>query len=311
MSNNIYNDPKKSLTLYELSDNLDFIIDLYNLNKMPKVLMLTGQKGIGKFTMVSHFLNYFYNKKSYDSENKIINKNSSFYKCYIEDAFPNIIYLPGDNFKNIKVEDIRNLKSQLAKSSMLNKERFIILDDVELFNINSLNALLKIIEEPSENNYFVLINNQSTTILETVRSRSLEIKVRLTNEKRIKIIEKLIENNNLESLIDYRVISLSPGNFISYNDILTIHKIKLEDEYLHNIEKILSLYKKYKDNNFINLALLLTNNYFLSLKEKKIENFDKIIEKKSFIISNINKFVLFNLNQNSLLNAINNKLSNE
>ena len=31
---------------------------------------------------------------------------------------------------------------------MIDKDRFIILDDIELFNKNSLNALLKIIENP-------------------------------------------------------------------------------------------------------------------------------------------------------------------
>ena len=30
----------------------------------------------------------------------------------------------------------------------MDNKRFIILDDVELFNINSINALLKVIEEP-------------------------------------------------------------------------------------------------------------------------------------------------------------------
>ena len=40
-------------------------------------------------------------------------------------------------------------------------DRFIIFDDVELFNHNSLNALLKLIEEPTKKNYFLLINNKS------------------------------------------------------------------------------------------------------------------------------------------------------
>ena len=39
---------------------------------------------------------------------------------------------------------------------MINKDRFIVLDDIELFNQNSLNALLKIIEEPSNSNFFLL-----------------------------------------------------------------------------------------------------------------------------------------------------------
>ena len=40
---------------------------------------------------------------------------------------------------------------------MINKERFIILDDIELFNKNSLNALLKVIEEPNKEIIFFLL----------------------------------------------------------------------------------------------------------------------------------------------------------
>ena len=40
---------------------------------------------------------------------------------------------------------------------MIDSDRFIVLDDIELFNVNSLNALLKIIEEPSKKNYFILL----------------------------------------------------------------------------------------------------------------------------------------------------------
>ena len=63
--------------------------------------------------------------------------------------------------KSVKVEDIRHLKLKFYNLLFQIKIRFIIFDDVELFNTNSLNALLKIIEEPSKNNFFFLINNKS------------------------------------------------------------------------------------------------------------------------------------------------------
>ena len=62
---------------------------------------------------------------------------------------------------------------------------------------NSLNALLKIIEEPGKNNYFFLINNKSKPLLETIKSRSLEIKIVLNEKKRIEIINHLIDFFNL------------------------------------------------------------------------------------------------------------------
>ena len=48
MIKNNYNDPKNSLVLFELGDKLDFLIKLHSLKRLPKVLMISGNKGIGK-----------------------------------------------------------------------------------------------------------------------------------------------------------------------------------------------------------------------------------------------------------------------
>ena len=185
MNINEYNDPKNSLVLFGLGSKLDFLIELYNSNRLPQVLMISGKKGIGKFTLINHFLNYIYDKDNYDLKNKSINHQTQFYKQYLNDIFSNIIYLSGDNFRNVKIDDIRDLKSTILKTTISEKERFVILDDIELFNVNSLNALLKIIEEPLSNNYFVLINSKTKPLIETIYSRSLEVKILLNNAMRI------------------------------------------------------------------------------------------------------------------------------
>ena len=187
--------PKNSLILYEIDDKLDFLIKLHTYKKLPKVLMLSGDKGIGKYTLINHFMNFIYDNQNYNFENKTISKDSIFSKHNLNNTFPNVIYLSGSNYKNIKIEDIRNLKANLLKTTILNKERFIILDDVELFSLNSMNALLKIIEEPSLRDYFILINSKTKPLIETIYSRSLELKVTLQNNTRIKIIEILMVNS--------------------------------------------------------------------------------------------------------------------
>ena len=310
MNINESHDPKNSLVLFGLDSKLDFLIKLYNSKKLPKILMISGKKGVGKFTLINHFLNYIYDKDNYDLKNKSINNQTQFYKQYLNNIFSNIVYLSGDDFKNVKIEDIRDLKSTILKTTISKKERFIILDDIELFNINSLNALLKIIEEPLSNNYFILINSKTKPLIETIYSRSLEIKILLSNEIRVKIIESLIKKNNLEVLIDFNSCSITPGNFLSFNKIFEENKINLNEDYHKNLEKLLNLYKKTKNKNFINTILFITENYFYNLHEKKIYNIEKIIENKSFVINNINNFITYNLNQNSVINAINNKLLN-
>ena len=115
-------------------------------NQFPKVALPV--KGLGKSTLVSHLMHFFFDKSNYDVNTNTIIKKGNFSSLYLQNAFPNLIYLKGSNFKNIKIDDIRILKNNLLKSPVMDNKRFIILDDVELFNINSINALLKVIEEP-------------------------------------------------------------------------------------------------------------------------------------------------------------------
>ena len=309
MKTSRYNDPIDSLNLFELSERFDFLLSLYNSRKLPKVLMLSGKKGIGKFTLVNHFLSYIFDKGNYDLKNKVINNNTQYYKQYSKNIFSNIIYLSGENFKSVKIDDIRELKSTILKTAISQMERFIILDDIELFNINSLNALLKIIEEPLSNNYFILINNKTKPLIKTIYSRALEIKILLSNKTRIKIIESLIKINEVDVFVDFVFSNLTPGNFLIFNKICEENKIDIDGKFLENLNILFNKYKKSKDLNLINMILFLTDYYFYNLQQKKIHNIDKTIENKSFVINNINNFLRYNINQSSLLNAINNKLS--
>ena len=73
---------------------------------------------------------------------------------------------------------------------------------------------------------------------------------------------------------------------------------------------MLSVYKKNKDANLINMILFLTDYHFYIHEAKRKNNLEKTINDKSFVIKNINEFIKFNLNQTSLINSINNRLSN-
>ena len=303
-----YFDPKKSQNLYGLEKNFYFLSSLFSTKKLPKVLMLSGVRGSGKSTLINHFLFSVFDEKNYDKKEFNLINTSSFHNQFQNDIFQNIIYLKGLDHNSVKVDDIRYLKSQILQSSINNKERFIILDDIELFNTQSLNALLKIIEEPSKKNYFILINNQTKPLIDTIRSRSLELKVILSEQQRLEVINKLMMRHSIEAILQPEESKLSPGMFIKFNYIFKEHDISLKNDFLDNLSLLLSLYKKTKNTLFIDIAFYLTDFYFKDLKNENRFKSDNIYEIKTFVLKNLNKYLTFNLSQNSLLNAISNKL---
>lgn len=309
MSDDILN-PLKTRQLIGMDNYFEDLLKLYNSKKLPKVMLISGKKGLGKFTLINHFLNYIFSKDTYNFKEKIINEDSKVYKSQLNGIFYNILHIKNEGRKKTKIDDVRNLKTTLSQSTINGNLRFIILDDVEKLNASSSNALLKTIEEPSKNNYFILIDNQEGNVIETINSRCLKIKVFINKLNKSKIIESLIKEKKIEKVLNNEDLDLSPGLFLRYNNICLENEITASLDYITRLEKLLNLYKKSKDKIFLNLAILFTNEYFynLSLKKgKQIFLFDSL---KNKIIHYINDFFIYNLNLNSVLNLIQSQLNN-
>ena len=107
-----YFEPKKTSNLFALSDKFNFLKELHSKNKLPKVLMLSGFKGSGKSTLINHLMFYLFDKDNYNTTTNVLSKESLFYNQFTNNLKENIIILEGLNFKNTKIEDIRNLKKK-------------------------------------------------------------------------------------------------------------------------------------------------------------------------------------------------------
>lgn len=70
-----------------------------------------------------------------------------------------------------KIEQIRTLLHDLSLS-MGRRRRAVIIKDANLMTQQSANALLKTLEEPPENTFFILIAPSVTSVLPTIRSRT-------------------------------------------------------------------------------------------------------------------------------------------
>ena len=172
-------------------------------------------------------------------------------------------------------------------------------------NVNSINALLKILEEPNENTYFILINNNKK-ILSTLLSRCLNFKISLSNEK-VSLVNKLLFGDDIKNLINSDILDYyhTPGKIY---DILEFSKEKEIDLRDVNLKEFLSLIingSYYKNDNRIKVILYNYLELFL-LKNISITYFEIF----SYFLKKINNVKKFNLNEESLFLEIDTKLLN-
>ena len=157
-------------------------------------------------------------------------------------------------------------------------------------------------------NYFILINNQTNKILDTIKSRCLEIKIILDEKEIFEITSLLIKSFDQKISLDFNLIKTSPGKFLKYNFLINEKNININNHLIDVIKSILDIYKKEKNIFYKNFLLFiieycLKNNLLYNSLNK-----DKLLKKRLFLANKNNEFFLYKLNQNTLLNSIENKL---
>ena len=295
-------EPSSQLNLFSHKEEFQKLINLYKNNNLPNKILFSGVKGIGKCTLAHHLINYILSSNedfSYDLDNlKIIPDNKSF-KLVQNKSNPNFILVDiQEEKKNIDISQIRNLILTLNKSSFNTKPRFVLIDNIELLNINAVNALLKILEEPNDNINFILINNNKR-ILSTLKSRCLNFKIRLTSKQSIEIANKILNNNYNEFLNEDLVNNYStPGEILNLIDFANINDIDLIETNLKDFIKKIIMEKLYKKNNSIkNLVYSLMEFYFR--KNVSVTNI-KLINSYNYFLKKIENTKTFNLDEETL-----------
>ena len=311
----MYLKPSENTQLYGMNFFFNEIKNLYKEKKMPTKILLSGKKGLGKSTLAYHIINYILSSSedlTYDSDKLSINKENRSFKLLQNNSHPNfyLIDLLNDK-KNIEVAQIREMISYTNKSSFNNMARFILIDNIENLNKNSINALLKIIEDPNENIFFILINNNEKFILPTLKSRCLTFKINLSFNQSMHVTNQIL-NENLFDLINHDLISYynTPGEIINLINFSKEKNIDLKVCTLISFLNLLIDNGYYKKNKLVKNILINFIELFF-LKKYKISNTKKsLLSFYNNFITKIYNTDKFNLDEESLFLEFKSKLLN-
>ena len=309
---------KLQLNLFGYDKLFNSFITLHKKNKLPNVMLLSGSKGLGKSTFAYHFINYLLSDKeenNYLVENFQINPNNSSYKLIQNNIHPNFFLLKNDlSEDNIKIDQVRNLLIFLHRSTYTKDLKIVFIDNAEFLNVNSSNALLKSLEEPSSNTFFFIIHNDASEIKETIKSRCIQFKFHLNIEEKKNIFKKIAQDYQLNfnyNDLDKFFYFESPGNLLKYLIALKDSNFNILENNLPCILFLIDKYKTKKDSELLNLITLLIENFYNKLSLNDSNNINNYFTNKNKILYLINDMKKFNLDKKNLLITIDNILKNE
>ena len=161
------------------------LLEAYNAGRLPHAWLITGPRGIGKATLAFRFARFLF-AQSGDGPGLFAappaslasDSNHPAYRRVASGGHADLLlieigYDPKRNRRRneIVVGDVRQIGDFLHLTPAEGGWRIVIVDGADDMNRNAANALLKVLEEPSERSLLLITAASPGRLLPTIRSR--------------------------------------------------------------------------------------------------------------------------------------------
>ncbi len=278
---------------------LQDLIKQFNSNKLHQSLLFVGQKGVGKASLIKKFIEHVIaNNGNQISKEQQLTMMKSYSHPDIFNFGSRIIQ--NEDAEKMTVDGTRETIDFMSTMPSILPAKFVIIDSINEMNNASCNAILKILEEPRKNAYFLIVCHNISDILPTIISRCFRIAVNpISFDETVNILSQKTNNIPAVQLAALAVLSNnSPGIAI---DLIKLNGLAIYNAMLLDIHQktanSATLFLKISALDAEKLFLILINRlYMLLLQEKQItiigneEPFIELLKKSNNIQNIINNF---------------------
>ena len=160
------------------------------------------------------------------------------------------------NNENIKIDEVREIIYSSIESSFNSPKKIFILCGIENLRKESSNALLKILEEPPKNVYFILLS-RTLNIIPTIKSRTIKFHLSGMNNEELGVSKEIYYffDGNENDILEFKRQNLS------------LDDIKFQINTVEDIFQIVTEMKNYVSGEFaVKNSLDLTIKYNKSIE---------------------------------------------
>lgn len=247
-----------------------------------EILLFLNEVGVNNFNLQLKKINSDIDNLNLDVNTDLINECEELknriakIKKNIKDGIINDFKIL--NGLEMKVDDVRKAFENIYEKPFLLDKKIYFIENFEYLNINSQNAMLKILEEPPHFIVIVLLSKNTNNILDTIKSRCLKIylneKENIEDDNSLLIMNEDIEENKFNIYRDiFKDVKRMPKSiyYSKYNKIINKDDIKelivyLEKLIAYNIEEYYiytNIIKKVKQKALGNLNFEMLKDYLI------------------------------------------------
>ena len=164
-------------------DIIQYIQDAVQQNKVSHAYILNGQRGSGKKMLANLFA------MTLQCESGQPEPCGECHSCIQANSgnHPDIITVRHEKPASISVDDIRTqMNGDIMIKPYSSPYKIYIVPEADLLTVQAQNALLKTIEEPPEYAVIFLLTENADSLLPTIRSRCVMLKLRNIKDKLVK-----------------------------------------------------------------------------------------------------------------------------
>ncbi len=136
--------------------------------RLPHAILVSGVEGLGQLALAENMV------AAILCENLAEPHCGHCHSCQLLAAgshTEHTVIKPEEAGKQIKIEQIRDLKQKQILTSTLSTWKTVIIEPADAMNINAYNSLLKLLEEPAANTLLILVSSQVNKLPITILSR--------------------------------------------------------------------------------------------------------------------------------------------